>query len=500
MNVFDIRNSIVKPFDRIQAGDIPRVYPQGYMVEDYVSRNLACGGPELNNLKMLINSSNNQINGALRDVGSAIKVLDGCVNAGFNAAIAAAGVLDTISALTDKLTSLGLNSVEKLKNLDFRMPDLNLKISLPDATDIKNMFNKISTGLSNMIDSALTALSNFSPENLMDKLTDFDFDIPLPDDPISSLAKMLECQSDDALALLETGLTNMLGGSFEGLDNVNPLSGTMAVVNAVQGGVGGALNAINAVQGGINGLASQAGGFVNGLTGQANAMLSGLNPKLGGFLQQLGVPSLVNTALSDSMRNAFSSSKSYTACSTAQSLNKFGNYDPFISSVFGVKGLNTANATMYGGYNPNASDNSCKCCAKKKEKYLADERYALMNRNTYDLTKSYRGSLNGDMNSPIYVKTGNIPADEHSRTLATYGFRDDNMLTSSIGTNLETYRLARKLQGNMSELSVDFSKYGEFESEATADLKYVHDLNEDLVTNNLANIEDLSETAYSLMA
>lgn len=496
MNVFDIKNSIIKPFDRISQGDIPRFNPVGTLVEDYVSRNLTCGAAELNNLKMLMSASNNQVQGSLREIGSVVKVLDNCVESAFNIGIAAAGVLDSMAALTDKLASVNL-AVPDLGNINFSLPDLNLGLTVPDATAIKGLFNSIGNGLNSMMNSALTALGNFSPENLVDSMLDFGLDIPLGDDPISNIAAMLECQEDGVLGLLEVGLSNMMTSSFSGNDSVNPLSATMSLVASVRNGVGGAVNAVN---GAINSVSGAVGGSVNSLIGEANSSLSAINPILGGFLRELGVPSLVNTALSDAARSALGSSKSYSACQTAQALNKFGNYDPFVASVLGVSGLAAANSKLYGSSGRSSLADACKCCVKKKQKYADEDSYAIVSRGSYDLARSYRQSISADPSADQHVRLRNIPADDFSKVINAYGFSEENVLTASIGTSLESYRLARKLKGNMAELAADFTKYSDFESEATSDLKYVRSLNEDLIQENIAQIDSLVEVAHELAA
>ena len=127
------------------------------------------------------------------------------------------------------------------------------------------------------------------------------------------------------------------------------------------------------------------------------------------------------------------------------------------------------------------------CCDLRKAKWKQSDRYANMDRSMYDIGTNYGNGAN-------------IPGDQWSRTIAAYGFDDSNVLSSTLGTNLETYRLARKLKGNMAELQIDFSKYDSFESEAMGELTYVHRLNEDMAAGNLAQREGLLETAIALNA
>lgn len=489
MNVFDIENSIVKGFNRLQYDRGFQVDRPGYMVERYVSGNLPCGTADLGNMRTLLNGVNSQINGSLQEIGSVMSIIDAGVNSAFAIAEVAAGVMDKISALSDKIAELNIG--DKLANLDLSLPDLNLNLSLPDANDIKQLFSDIGDGLSKMMDSALESMSNFSLTDTMNDILD-GFDIPLLENPIEAIASMMKCQSDGILGMLAAGLSN-LGASSSGFGVTDSLGGALGVVNAATGGVKSALGALNTVEstlaGGIRSIGNGVDSLVGGAVGYLNQAMNGMNPMVSGLLQMAGVPGLVNTALNDSLRNALGQ-KSYSACQAAQSLNRFGNYDPFISNVNTLTGLFGANAALSGfssGGSSSSRSKACMCCDLRKAKWKQSDKYANMDRNMYDIGTNYGNGAN-------------IPGDQWSRTIAAYGFDDSNVLSSTLGTNLETYRLARKLKGNMAELQIDFSKYDSFESEAMEELTYVHRLNEDMAAGNLAQREGLLETAIALKA
>ena len=503
MNVFDIKNSIIKPFDKVQPNAGYYVPNNGWMVENYISSNLSCGTSELRNLRTLLDASNNQVNQAANAIGSALHMVDSGVNAAFTLAENAARVMDGIAKVSDKIDQLHIG--DKLSQIDFSMPDLNINLSLPDARDFARLVDNVKSGISNMLDNALDAMSKFSLDGILDpmyKLGDGEFEIPEMDDPISSLADLMKCQSGDVLGLLSVGLSN-LGADNEGFGMTNPLSGALGVIGAAQGAVSGAQNMISTAT-------SSVGQMLNGasssLNSSINGVINGIDPRIGGFAQKFGVPSMINTALGDTMQSMFGQ-KTYSACRTAQSLNKFGNYNPFLTSVLGTTGLSKANAAIrnYGGSNGYDSsgrkvafDDSCKCCVKK-EKYARIDGNVNMNSRAYDLSPTYLNSLSKNGSAPYYRQNRNVPTDVWGQTINQYGFQDDNILTQSLGTTLESYRIARKLNGNMDELGVDFGKFSDFAPEATQDLKYIRGLNEDSASYGMYQLENLEDSAYDLL-
>jgi hypothetical protein len=486
MNVFDIDNSIIKGFNHLQYDRGFQVDRPGYMVERYVSGNLPCGTADLGNMRTMLNGANSQINSSLQEIGSVVSIIDAGVNSAFAIAEVAAGMMDKIAALSDKISELGIG--DKLANLDFSLPDLNLNLSPPDAEDIRNRFNDIGDGPNKMMDSALESMSSFSLSDTTNNALD-GFDVPLMESPIETITNMMKCQSDGILGMLAAGLSN-LGASSSGFGVTDSLGGALGIINAAAGGVKSALSTLNTVEStladGIHSIGNGANNLVGGAIGYLNQAMGGMNPMVSGLLQMAGVPGLMNTALNDSLRNALEQ-KSYSACQAAQSLNRFGNYDPFISNVNTLTGLFGANAALskLSAGNSSSKSNACMCCDLQKAKWKQSDSYANIGRNMYDIGTSYGNGAN-------------IPGDQWSRTIAAYGFDDSNVLSGTLGTNLESYRLARKLKGNMAELQVDFSKYDSFESEAMGELAYVHQLNEDMAAQNLAQREGLLETAITL--
>lgn len=499
MQAFNIKESIVRPFDKLSANEFGNTVKAGTLVQNFVASNLPCGNVNFGNMNTIFGSVDRDIKDALRSVASVAAVIDGCIMAGFAIAKKVAQVMDFAVELGEKIANLDIGA--ELDKLDLKLTNLGLNIAAGIAKGITDLVTKITDGIKDIVSSVTKALSNFSIGKIIDKFTDglldLSFDIG---DAFADIVEMLECQAESVLGMLSMGMSGLAALTNTSFNFASPLNGVMGAIN---GAVSGVMGVANGVLGTVNGAISTVNGLV---PGPLKAIIGGINPIAGMYLGANGVSSIINTAFGDTMSNSFKN-KSLGACLAAQKLNRFGNYDPFISTAMSVSGLTAANvaaAAIKYGIPAALKNDDCKCCTSYAT-FTAKDAMANMLSSTYDRRSTYHAATDTRKTLPNYVdpfiSTRNELSDDYaSEVIAQYGFSDDNVLNMNLGTNLEIARATSKMSGNMSELQLDGSKINSFLSETQQSLRYVASLNEKNLQNNLCLAEDLKVSMRELDA
>jgi hypothetical protein len=495
MKAFDIKDSIVRPFAKLQFSEAGLNTSSYGLVQDYSSRNLPCGGINFGNLNTIMRSADFEVKKGVMAVKSVLSVIDGCVDAGFAIAGAIADCMDKVSELMDKVQEFDLS--DKLDKINLKLQDLGVGIAKAAAATIK--------GLVDGVGKAITAIGTACKA----ALNLFKSGVNIPgEDPISEIAGMLECSAANVLDMLSAGISALTGGSSS-FGFTNPLKGVMSVIggtigaataavgaatSAVNGVIGTVNGAVNGVQGAVGGVINQINGTVNGLTsaipGPVKGILAGVNPKAAQFLNQNGIGSFLNTALNDKMYGVFGT-KNVVACVAAQKLNRFGNYDPYISSSMNIGGLTPANqilaAVQYGTRITTSNNDSCVCCPT--ERYADQAKYLNMASSFYDRRENYSQAYSS---TSAYGAATYFDSGVSSQTRASYGYTgESNLLNENLATSLESYRVYDKLSGNLKEVSTDFTKLPAFAAECKSSMDYLKGITESNLQSNLCISEDL---------
>jgi hypothetical protein len=493
MKAIDIKDSLIRPFSKLTPTEYNVQPYSGYTKQQYVSNNLPCGNINFGNMGSILGSADMTLNGARAGVQAVMGIVDTGIQAGLLVAQAGAECLDFIGKLTDKVASLDIGHL--LDKIDLAFDDLKIGISKIDGDFIKDCIKGIGNSLVKMAKAAGNALSGFAPGAKSNT------NIPIIKDPISTVAKMMECKEDTVLGLLSMGLTKLAQTSGVSFDFKSPVSGVMGAINGslsvVNGAVSSVANGVAGIQGAVNGITDK-------IPPQMKSALAGISPEVGQFMTKNGVSSILGTALGNSLQGTFGN-KSVASCIAAQSLNRFGNYDPFISTAMGVSGLSAANQQLayqqYGFSQGSYSDRTaCYCCSG--DMYRARNNKVDTSSLYYDRSTQY---INSTKQLPGQTfafpsSTSGLPNGLASQVVTTYGFDESNLLTQNLGTNLEVYRVSNSLLGNLSEVQTDFSKINDFTDEARSSVNYVNRLNENNVQNNVVLFESMYDIDREMSA
>jgi hypothetical protein len=486
MIAVDIKDSLIRPFSKLLPTE-SNVRPySGYTKQQYVSNNLPCGNINFGNMGSILGSADRNLLNSRVGVQAVMGIVDTGIQTGLLIAQAGAECLDFLGKLTDKVASLNISHL--LDKIDMAFDDLKIGLSKVDGDFIKDCIKGIGNSLVKIAKAAGNALSGFAPGARSNT------NIPTIKDPISNVAKMMECKEDTVLGLLSMGLTKLAQTSGTSFDFKSPVSGVMGAINGTMSVVNGA---VSYAAKGVAGIQSTVNGITDKIPPQMKSALAGISPEVGRFMTKNGVSSILGTALGNSLQGSFGN-KSVSACIAAQSLNRFGNYDPFISTAMGVSGLSAANQQMayqqYGLNQGSFSDRTaCYCCSG--DMYRARDAKVDTSTKYYDRSTQYIDStkqLPGQTFS-FPSSTSSLPNGLASQVVSTYGFDESNILTQNLGTNLETYRVSNSLLGNLSEVQTDFSKINDFSGECRSSVDYVNRLNENNVQNNVVLFESMHD-------
>jgi hypothetical protein len=491
MKAFGIQDSIVRPFAKLPTLEQGQK-PSYNLVQDYASKNLPCGNVNFGNLGTIMGAADMGIKAASSAIGAVLAVVDLGIQVGLEVAMLAAKCLDKVDKLIDNIKNFNLS--DKLDKINLKLKDLGVGLKEAAAKAIKGLVAGIGSTIKKIGDACKKLLSAFDNNVIGD----------IAEDPIESLAKLLKCKTGDVLGMLATGLSGLANNSSSSFGFSNPLSGVMGTINGTIGKVNGVVGSVNgAVRDAVGSVNNAANGLLSNIPGPVKAAIGGLNPQAGRFLQQNGVGSIINTALGNNMLGNFSV-KNVDACLAAQRFNRFGNYDPFISTAMSMGALDGANAqlaqALYGVMR--RDDNvACNCC-RNEDVYKQREKYVNLASKMFDRRDNYhQANIPVTGIAPMVRPTYNrLPDDMTARTIASYGFDEQNILSQNLGTALEGVRITGNLSGNLSESTTDFTKINDFAEQMRANMGYLGKMNERNLQENLGMKEDMLSVSKELEA
>lgn len=472
MKVFDIKQSIISPLNKLTNENVGRTN-FGTPVYQTFMREPSCGVTDFNNLRNVLEASNQKLDNAVRDLASMLAFADQAIGDAFTALGAIANVADKLSSLYDTLAEV--NILDKVSDLVMDAVDLGVGLAKAAVTKVKKAFSDLGNAITDMKDKAIAGLSKFAT-NVMDALKktwdNFDISIDIGD-PIANLAKALVCAAPNLLGALALGLSSALGASSALASS--PLGGALG---AVKTGLAVAQTGAN-IYSNVSRMSS----------GQlVSAGIAAVNPQLGQYASRFGVTGLIDTAFGNQAKGSYSNN-TVEACRLAQQLNRYNTFDPFITEALSSD-VYTRRVLQQQADAASSTAYECKCCAKK-DRYERLTKFADMNSSHYDSTTAYR-------NASGLSSFSSTPVDTISATIQGYGFENNSAMTSNLAVNLEMLRLSMELEKNFSEVSEDPLKLEDFGQKTKLTTNYLTDLQTVTLNENLALADDMQDKIYEI--
>lgn len=420
LELFDVRNTITRPFDRLKS----EVNPEVETVSDYSASNYPCGTVNVTALTDLSNSIRGKIDDALDSLVELGAMLDNSITKGLETAAAVLGVIGLI---------------EEIANTDFgQLADEAIQAVFDGIKDVYNAAKDV-------VDSFIsTATSPFSFNGI---------DVPT-ENPIQGLANALKCDAAGLLGLASAAL------AATGMDP----------------------SMLDSAVDSVTGLMGDGSGYIDNVIKNTEDLIN--SSPISSAVFNLGYPILLATAmghlnLSDREKTAAACflAQSLNKFKNFDPFVEAVTNSSLIDNILGK--LWDVNVDL-----ESTSSCSCCFAKGKYEREELSINLNLQNYHASNAFLENLDTLQGIFTDWGKKKASRVSSDNISRLVNEKKLNEDNLLTRSLLMGLEGMRVAEKVKGNFQELILDKEKRNDFISESLLDLLYLKDLTQDTVVRN----------------